>query len=413
LLKSKIWLAQRASNKEIFCVTAFFAWTVSMVARIYISWDGWLYLASAKALFKPEFYTNYHWFREPLFPIMLRISHTIFGSSDIGYSLTNSTVLGMSIYYLMSKISIPRYKVYLINFVIFGNTLTIGFVGSVLQQIMIGANLVSIFTLGIIVKENLTRELMFKDKIFVLFVTFATAISTIVMYPVFLTLVAFAIIMQIKNKQFVKNIKFLTIILLIFTTVIVTWNIYKDKNSQLTFGIFSSSLDSYNSSFRDPTITKSSIFTGLLGITSDVDQKDYYKSEVKTFGLGSETTPSENCGYFNTGEEKAISYVSNYVTNSCKPTVAYKLIVSNHKLSALAYQIATITLLSGVILFLRKNKDLLLFMFLISWSFFSVYFFFGMGISRFIFPLYFLSVILLTLNKEIMNSSVQKNDSEK
>jgi hypothetical protein len=254
---------------------------------------------------------------------------------------------------------------------------------------------------------------MFKDKIFVLFVTFATAISTIVMYPVFLTLVAFAIIMQIKNKQFVKNIKFLTIILLIFTTVIVTWNIYKDKNSQLTFGIFSSSLDSYNSSFRDPTITKSSIFTGLLGITSDVDQKDYYKSEVKTFGLGSETTPSENCGYFNTGEEKAISYVSNYVTNSCKPTVAYKLIVSNHKLSALAYQIATITLLSGVILFLRKNKDLLLFMFLISWSFFSVYFFFGMGISRFIFPLYFLSVILLTLNKEIMNSSVQKNDSEK
>lgn len=406
LLKIKSWLITLPKKHEIFLITIFFVLGAANLARVYVSWDGYLYLASAKALFRPEFFTNYHWIREPLYPILLRLTHIFLGSSDIGFALLNSSILGLAIYFLLIKIKLQRYKIYAIYFLIYGNTLTIGFIGSILQQVLIGANLIAIFTLGIIIYENTYKKITKQDKIYIFAIAFGTAINTFILYPVFCVIYLFAIVLQLYKRTLIKNGKFIIMSFIIFMLTVLTWQIYKNENSQLTFGIFTDKIspNTYSSSFRDPLIPKNDIFTGLLGLTSDVGENDYFKSEILTFGLGTENSVAENCGFFNTGEIKVVEYVDNYVTNSCKPTFFYKLLLYNQKISLFLYHAVVLTLLIGNLLCLRKSRGLVVLVNLTCWTFFSVYFFFGMGISRYIFPLYFLGVILIFSKNRIINT---------
>ena len=411
LLKINSWITTKPEKNEIFFLTVFFAFGSANVARIYISWDGYLYLASAKALFRPEFYTNYHWVREPLYPLLLRFTHIVLGSSDIGFALLNSSILGLSIYFLLTKLSLQRYKIYLIYIFIFGNTLTIGFIGSILTQVLIGANLVAFFTIGIIFYTNLHEKLLISDKAYIIAVSVLTALHTFTLYPIFCVIYIFAFVIQMYKRTYLKDIKVIMMSLIIFLGTSLTWQAYKNENSQLTFGIYEPkfNLNSYDSSFRDPLIKKNAIFTGLLGLTGDVDGIGNFKSEIRTFGLGSEDPNVEICGFFNVGKPNVVEYVSNYVTNSCKPAIFYKFLHYNHNSSLFIYHATVLILLFANVLLLFKSRVLLILTNSISWLLFSGYYFFGMGISRYLFPLYFLGIIVIFSKNEIIDTIQQHN----
>lgn len=56
---------------------------LALMTPIVITWDGYLYVQSSIYVFGSEAVANYHWLREPLYPLILKSARIVFGGADV------------------------------------------------------------------------------------------------------------------------------------------------------------------------------------------------------------------------------------------------------------------------------------------------------------------------------------------
>ena len=73
-------------------------------ARTTISWDGTIYLGSAKSLFTQSMVDYYQWLREPIYPLFLKITLGL-SSADTVFVSIQSLIFAFSITFLQTSIT--------------------------------------------------------------------------------------------------------------------------------------------------------------------------------------------------------------------------------------------------------------------------------------------------------------------
>ncbi len=104
-------------------------------SRTNLSFDSHLYLSSAKALVSPDMEAWFHWLREPLFPAVLKATHTVFGTSDLGYVLTVAAIVLASLV-VFARVAFPTRTGLRRAFLVVAalNPMVHGYIGHVSQQ---------------------------------------------------------------------------------------------------------------------------------------------------------------------------------------------------------------------------------------------------------------------------------------
>jgi hypothetical protein len=102
-----------------------------------IPFDGSLYLASAKSIFSSEMFTHYHWIREPLYPLFLKI---FLSSQNLFFVMIGqSFLIGVAIFFVYKSFSLyviftglEKYLAVLVSFIFIR-----GFATEILMQALI------------------------------------------------------------------------------------------------------------------------------------------------------------------------------------------------------------------------------------------------------------------------------------
>jgi len=81
----------------------------SLISAPFVSfYDSYLYLNSADVLFTQEFTVEYQWFREPLYPILLKFVSSLFGKNDFSYTILHSIFFLASIFLISKSFNLLR-----------------------------------------------------------------------------------------------------------------------------------------------------------------------------------------------------------------------------------------------------------------------------------------------------------------
>ena len=399
-----------------------FALFASLASRMYVSWDGYLYLSSAKALFSPEFSTHYHWIREPLYPLYLWLIHTFFGNSDVFFSLFNLIILAIACSFASWSFQFGQRLFLVFISIVFLSSISVGMAGSALVL-----TLLPLIGLNSFLAQNQGIRRLTWQRLTILIGGLGSLLS-ILFVPVILSVLLANLVLffvykdhretkrladSIRKKQntkyFVSTIKATIFILL----PIICWFFLKLNVAQDTYGEFKpfASLSIVKDQFASFHATKIQIAGGLTSLTPDVDGMNFRKSEIRTFGLGlADTLEMERCGYYNDGYPKAIKYVEGYIAPSCKANVFWKFFVSIQPISLFFFRFFLLISPLVFLFYLRKRDLRFAILYLpifVTWTLYAIL---GLGISRYMYAVWpatvFYSLTLFTNRIGIVQKSV-------
>ncbi len=115
---------------------------VTSAIPLHVSPDGYLYLQSAKYLFTADVATGYAWIREPLYPLILKITRATLGSSDRSLIFVQSAALVASAQLVSTAILPRRPRLQTLTIVLITlNPVSMMYAGSVLQTTWIGLSI--------------------------------------------------------------------------------------------------------------------------------------------------------------------------------------------------------------------------------------------------------------------------------
>lgn len=414
-----------------------FALFASLASRLYVSWDGYLYLSSAKALFSPEFSTHYHWLREPLYPFYLWLIHTFFGNSDVFFSLFNLIILAIACSFASWSFQFgPRLFLVFIT-IVFVSSISVGMAGSILQQTLLSALVLTLLPLigltSFLTANQSIRRLSWQH--LTILIGGLGSLLSFLFLPVILSVLLANLVLffaykghketkrladDLRKRQnrnfFVSTIKATIFILLPF----ICWSFLKLNFAQDTYGEFKpfASLSIVKDQFASFNATKIQIAGGLASLTPDVDGMSFRKSEIRTFGLGlADTLQLERCGYYNDGYPKAIKYVAGYISPSCKANVFWKFFISIQPISLFFFRFFLLISPLVFLFYLRKRDLRFAVLYLPIFVTWALYFVLGLGISRYMYAIWpatvFYSLTLFTNRIGIVRKSVTTVSREK
>jgi hypothetical protein len=377
----------------------------SIGSRFYISADGYLYLSSARSLFSPEFATNYHWVREPLYPFFLWLVHNFLGASDFFFSLFNLSVLALAISFTAWSFQMPKKLFLYLVIVIFLNSITVGLAGSILQQTLLSALVIALIPL--IYRFTGTsidpKFFSFKFRIITVAIGGLGCLLSFLFIPVILSVLFCNVFLVLlfrflsstkdprKQKFFDDPLRKSILIVFIVLMPFLSWSFFKVNNAEDTFGRFKPWIGSsdFTSSFEDPKVSKLQILGALTSVTSDVGENTDYKSEIKIFGLGwPNTIQSERCGFYNDGWPEINAYAKDYVSPTCKPQLMWDLLLAIQPISLFLFRFFIVTSPFVFLYYILRRRFWRAIIYLPILTTFSVYFFFGMGISRYLYAIW-------------------------
>ena len=394
---------------------------VSLASRFYISADGYLYLSSARALFSPEFSTHYHWVREPLYPFFLWFIHNFFGAADYFYSLANLIVLAFAASFAAWSFNFTR-KIFLyFILIVFINSITVGLAGSILQQTLLSALVLSLIPLIYRFDSNQLDLKSFSTRFKAITVTISSlgCLLSFLFIPVVMSVLLCNIFILIIFRRFlnkeriqkslISKIQVRNAIVVTFVVILpfLSWSLVKMNYAEDTFGRFKPWIGSndFLSSFEDPKVSKLQLIGGLTSISTDVGENTSYKSEIKIFGLGwPDTIQAEQCGFYNDGWPEINAYAKDYVTPTCKPDLLWKFFLGIQPFSLFLFRFFIVLSPFVLIYYVMRRKYSKALIYLPIITTFSVYFFFGMGISRYLYAIWPATVFFfLTLFERPIN----------
>ena len=365
----------------------------ALAARYVVSVDGALYLASAKAFLEEEMPFQYHWIREPLFPMFLRATHVIFGNSDVFFTIAQSILLVVAIRVLLNRAIQGKDIVKDLSVVfIVGNSIAIGYIGAVLQQIWMlsGLCLIAWYAIGFAERRKIDKRLIGES---ILVGIVCGLVSVFLLLPLGITMAAVGIallLQDVKQSEFrgkrIGTYFIACSLPVIFSlTFLGAWFGFKAlelrKNPDPSFNAW---IWDYEATYLQAGQTKAMVIKPLLNIGFDLPSP--WVSENDIYGMG---LPNERCGGgISQVPEFAYAYTGDYFETTCRPSWAYKLAHYSHGVSD---RFLTIALSLGFLCtmtlgFLISRKA-----FLISLpgsTLIAFYWYSGAGISRYGFPVF-------------------------
>lgn len=219
-----------------------------LVVPLKITVDGSLYISSAKSLYSMEIIENYHWVREPIYPMLLRFINDTFGSSDLGIIfiqsifLMSATILVVFIFF--EYFNITKFSLFSagILFVLLINPYYLLFSGLPLQQ-----SLFAFYLALYLATIRYAQEITLYSQLILFHISFvALFLITIMTSPAFFYLGIFVFLI---NTLFItttfirvdKRLKFFVVaIITVFMTLLVfaigatTNKIWNDIKSSYT-----------------------------------------------------------------------------------------------------------------------------------------------------------------------------------
>ena len=394
---------------------------VVAAARTAISWDSHLYLASAKSLFWPGMERWYHWIREPLYPLQLRMSTALFGSADLGVILIQAliVVVATSVFVRVWFRHNPiTRKIALV--LIVANPIVIGMVGFVGQQAMILA-LVCLSAAWIKLVTDWTRHL--RSGLIVLSGCLGAclALAAVALVPLAVANGAYVLLCARKRSDLSSSQDTtLTLIsrrravmaalslMLSAVLALSTWWAYKAIALQDAESAYGYPAWVWEYTGEDDPLSIPEKLLAFLALGRDgTIPPSAVAWELTVYG-GLEEPFSNRCGFETAGDASA-SYSEGYLELSCRPAWATRI---NNRLAPLGLAVHRAALLG---LFLATLiavfvSRLRLFA-VITVAFLLPYVVGGLGISRYAVPLYPLGVSVILMGVTAALNTVGKRQS--
>jgi hypothetical protein len=302
--------------------------TTKYISRTSISWDGTIYLASAKSFLSDEMYFFYQWLREPFYPILIKVI-LFLSSSDLFLVFIQTFVLAVSFTYLLIGIVKSVQLILIIQSLYLISPTVAGFNGAILQQSIIASSICLLTGATTRLLTNKTDSVLTKP--FIIFVIAGTfgVLTSFVVAPTYIVL-SLILFYNFKGKLIngfkklnMKGLLSLPIISLIIWYAFKYWVVGFEKVSTGNSWFFQFSRDTYLD-VRPPRT-----LLALLGIGHD--SPGPHIREIYNFGLGN---PSEECGAVFNAPEEFKSYVTGYIDISCRNEFIYSFIQNQAELSA-------------------------------------------------------------------------------
>jgi hypothetical protein len=218
-------------------------------------------------------------------------------------------------------------------------------------------------------------------------VIFTVLIANLILFLFFVRRQSSQKTSRIQVMRYVSKSTSTSILILI---PLICWTLFKLSAAENTYGEFnpfvskSNLLQSYSGE-----VTKLQIAGGLISLSADVDGLDFNKSEIRTFGLGmADSLQNERCGFYNEGYPQAIQYSKNYFSPSCKNKFLWHFFVVFQPISLFFFRFFLIVSPMVFFYYLMKRNLRLACLFLPIIMTFGIYFFFGLGISRYMYAVW-------------------------
>jgi hypothetical protein len=319
-----------------------------------VTWDSYLYIGSGLSLFTNHFLTDYHWLREPGFPLLFRICYVIGGYSFLVY--LQFFLLVTAIFQIKRLIErlipgVPKKTLWLGSYLALF-TLA-GYAAAVLQQVLFIS--ITVALMNLVSQKKSTNQL-----VGIGLIAIVAALTSILL---FVGLCAALFLLALVKGNIRANVVKLVLPILIFTSfgmiVESTWYVY--KNSQNT--TISKYPDNVNfwdkpqgSISKYETITKiPAIFAAInsFGPGNDSNIWQPVGLENKIYGTPSFTT-EHSCGKFIYGPQDYISKIKVPVSSRCTNSSIVRIINDFNRVFA---ALIPFTSFFGFIflLYLRRN----------------------------------------------------------
>jgi hypothetical protein len=304
-------------------------------SQVKISYDGYLYLVSANALFTEKMSSNYHWIREPGYPLFIKL--VTLNNFDLNFLiLVQAFILAISIiitclYFYFKSSSIYIGFLYLAAGVV---TLifTFGYSTWILQQFLF----IFMFSLHILYlsvlefKKPNTTSLIISSALLILF----TSLLSILMLPASILFVGASVfskteLLRNQSKIFLsKSVAFILIPTLIFQ---VFWTFYKLDKSQVENRLYSDtvSITGYaNNSKKSLIYLIPASLGGIMGVTPETDNGNFLPpASTHYFFAFNNSDGGFTCGLLLEGNLKVINELPTLKTGDCSNELIFKKII--------------------------------------------------------------------------------------
>jgi hypothetical protein len=215
------------TSKKLKIFLALVSLILFFLTPISIFWDSYLYLGSANSLFTDSFLENYHWIREPGYPLLIRAADEVFGIQGLiflQYILSWLSVI-LFIDSLKHLFKTNRESKTLYFSAMVSLAISAGYASSVLQQTSF-IFLVSA-TMNLIV---VSRSLEKKVTLAFLIAVFSSLVSVILFAGVLAILLFNVVVKILIEKDMVKpSIALFIVVLFAGSLVTSTWYGYKSN----------------------------------------------------------------------------------------------------------------------------------------------------------------------------------------
>lgn len=356
-----------------------------------------MYLASAKSIFTNDMLSYYQWAREPGYALFLKFV-LYFSNLDIVISVAQGTIFAFSALYLAKEMGLFKQTRVVTIFLLLSLPTTLGFIGDVLQQILMSSLVMCLAASGIGVLNSLHASSKSKNIKLLVFLIFCciSSLFTFILLPVEFALCLY-IFFQLE-KSILPSRKSLNLIagFALSQLPLISWWVFKFL--KVGYGPVSTGSawgwqGAVRAQYGDANFL--AVVSGLLGIGEDSHVPGRGIHETWLYGLGN---PNENCGVIG-GPEDFFNYIAGMVRLTCRNTEIY-----NHyqHYSELSFKFVTFIIVFGILIGIKSmlqirgshtEKIVMISVF----SLLGTYLIGGAGISRYSFPVFAPVLIFLTL----------------
>jgi hypothetical protein len=319
-----------ATYSSVVLVIAFF---FAVNSQVKISFDGYLYLVSANALFTEKMYSHYQWIREPGYPLFIKLF--TLNNLDLNHLiLVQSIILAISIiitslyFYVKSSSIYVGFLYMLAGFVAL--VLTFGYATWILQQFLF----IFLFSLHLLYLWLLDSRRIKTTSLIVTssLVIFLSSFLSILILPASILFVALSLITKtnlLKKKSKINlsmSVAFILIPTLIFQSI---WTFYKLEKSQIQDRLYSDSVSitGYaNNSKKSLIYSIPSSLGGILGVTPETSDGNFLPASTTHyfFAFNTSSDGGFTCGLLLGGDVNVIGELPPLRAGDCSTKPIFK-----------------------------------------------------------------------------------------
>lgn len=409
--RNQFWIAFLGNVKKEWLVLIFLTF-LSLLTFIVTPWiippDGSLYLSSARAAFSPDWFGYYHWMREPLYPIFLKI--LLLGNKLSFVMFVQTILIGSSVFLVYIAFSSIIKMSPLEKLVTTG--IAFLFVRGFATEILMQSLLIFIVSVACYLNSKMINEERPSSKITGLAIqgcllcVFAFLLQILVGIAV-LT-IYLASLMFLNSKGITFKLRFALLTLFSCMLVMGSWQSFKDtaiQSGNLIFG--SNSLSEYKFfESSDPEKRheqRIQAFTGTLGLAPE---RDAYISRPVGVALREWAMPFFNnkpwnqngeCGQYDTSHsQKILEYIEPLKEQrACKTELQVSISNALSYIGIAIYPIFSVIIIFYLVIMFGTANKILITLIGTPALMLVEYTLVGQGHSRFAAPLFLLSPFLL------------------